>query len=119
MLNSAMNATNLVKDLQSLLGADLVSSDEVSRQAYSRDATPLFDGLPEVIVAPRTTEDVVKLVKYAAVNKVPIIPRGAGSNLCGATVPVNGGIVLNMNNMNTIAQIYIFVDVPRLVIIYY
>ena len=100
-----MPHNSLAQDLVQLLGADLVSSDEVSRQAYSRDATPLFDGLPEVVVAPRTTEDVVKLVKYAAVNKVPIIPRGAGSNLCGATVPVNGGIVLNMNKMNKVLEV--------------
>ena len=95
----------MIKDLQSLLGADLVRGDAAALSAYSHDATPLFDGLPEVIVSPQNTEDVVKIVKFAAQNNVPIIPRGAGSNLCAATVPLNGGIVLSMTNMNKVLEV--------------
>ena len=88
-----MSASDLVAKLTALLGNEVVRSDAVSLQAYSRDATPMFAGLPEVIVAPRNTEEVSKIVKFAHDTKTPIIARGAGSNLCAATVPLNGGIV--------------------------
>jgi glycolate oxidase len=61
--------------------------------------------LAEVIVSPRNTAEVVELVRFAGKTKTPIIPRGAGSNLCAATVPLNGGIVLSMANMNSILEI--------------
>jgi len=100
-----VSAADLVAQLIALVGSDVVRSDAVSLQAYSRDATPMFEGLPEVIVAPRNTEEVSKIVKFAHDTKTPIIARGAGSNLCAATVPLNGGIVMSMNNMNQILEV--------------
>jgi glycolate oxidase len=97
--------SDLVSQLTSLLGSDVVRSDAVSLQAYSRDATPMFEGLPEVIVAPRNTAEVSKIVKFAHDTKTPIIARGAGSNLCAATVPLNGGIVMSMTNMNKVLEV--------------
>ena len=95
----------LTDGLANLIGAENVRSDVVSLEAYSHDATPLFHGLPEVIVTPRSTEDVAKVVRYAADTKTPIIPRGAGSNLCAATVPLNGGIILSLVHMNSILEV--------------
>ncbi|CAB4538197.1 unannotated protein [freshwater metagenome] len=100
-----MSTADLVAQLIALVGSDVVRSDAVSLQAYSRDATPMFEGLPEVIVAPRNTEEVSKIVKFAHDTKTPIIARGAGSNLCAATVPLNGGIVMSMNNMNKVLEV--------------
>jgi glycolate oxidase len=100
-----MSASDLVAKLTALLGGEVVRSDAVSLQAYSRDATPMFEGLPEVIVAPRNTAEVSKIVKFAHDTKTPIIARGAGSNLCAATVPLNGGIVMSMTNMNKVLEV--------------
>ncbi len=100
-----MSVSNLIAELTALVGSDAVRSDAVSLQAYSRDATPMFEGLPEVIVAPRNTAEVAKIVKFAHDTKTPIIARGAGSNLCAATVPLNGGIVMSMTNMNKILEV--------------
>lgn len=95
----------LASQLANLIGSENVRSDSTSLEAYSHDATPLFRGLPEVIVTPRTTEDVVRIVRFALDSETPIIPRGAGSNLCAATVPLNGGIVLSMVHMNKVLEI--------------
>lgn len=100
-----MSASDLVAKLTALLGSDVVRGDAVSLQAYSRDATPMFEGLAEVIVAPRNTAEVSKIVKFAHDTKTPIIARGAGSNLCAATVPLNGGIVMSMTNMNKVLEV--------------
>jgi len=102
---SKSESNRLLTQLVELLGSALVRGDDVSREAYSHDATPMFSGMPEVIVSPRTTDDVAKVVKFAADTKTPIIARGAGSNLCAATVPLNGGIILSMTNMNKILEI--------------
>ena len=96
---------HIANELIRLLGSEKVRSDEVSRIAYSRDATALFHGMPDVIVAPESTEDVVKIVKYANEKKIPLIARGAGSNLSGATVPLSGGIVMTMSGMSKILEI--------------
>ncbi|CAN2240411.1 GlcD FAD/FMN-containing dehydrogenases [actinobacterium SCGC AAA044-D11] len=100
-----MSASDLVSQLTALMGSEVVRSDAVSLQAYSRDATPMFEGLPEVIVAPRNTQEVAKIVKFAHDTKTPIIARGAGSNLCAATVPLNGGIVMSLTNMNQVLEV--------------
>ena len=96
---------DLAAALSSLLGADRVLHDPAAREAYSRDATPLFKGLPEVIVTPHSTDEIVELVKFARASKTPIIARGAGSNLCAATVPLHGGIVLSMMQMKKILEV--------------
>lgn len=96
---------SLASQLADLIGLENVRSDVVSLEAYSHDATPLFHGLPEVIVTPRTTEQVAQVVRFAADSWTPIIARGAGSNLCAATVSLNGGIVLSMVHMNKILEI--------------
>ena len=95
----------LADQLANLIGSENVRSDAVSLEAYSHDATPLFRGLPDVIVTPRSTAEVTKVVRFAAETKTPIIPRGAGSNLCAATVALNGGIVLSMVLMKKILEI--------------
>lgn len=95
----------LASALASLLGSDRVLDDLAAREAYSRDATPLFKGLPEVVVTPRSTSEVAELVKFARSTKTPIIARGAGSNLCAATVPLQGGIVVSMMQMKTILEV--------------
>ena len=100
-----MSADDLATKLSNLVGRDVVRSDAVSLQAYSRDATPMFEGLPEVIVAPRNTAEVSKIVKFAHDTNTPIIARGAGSNLCAATVPLNGGIVMSMTKMNQVLEV--------------
>ena len=103
--NCLVPSPDLVSKLIALLGSDLVRADATALQAYSHDATPMYEGLPEVIVAPRNTADVAKILKFAHETQTPIIARGAGSNLCAATVPLNGGIVMSMTNMNQILEV--------------
>lgn len=100
-----MADTPLAQALRSLLGPDRVLDDPAAREAYSRDATPLFKGLPEVIVTPHSTAEVSEVVNFARKSKTPIIARGAGSNLCAATVPLQGGIVLSMMQMKKILEV--------------
>jgi glycolate oxidase len=73
--------------------------------AYARDATPLFHAVPDAVVFPRTTDQVARILRLATEQCVPVVPRGAGSNLCAATVPLTGGVVLSLTRMTQILEI--------------
>ncbi|MEE4135225.1 MAG: FAD-linked oxidase C-terminal domain-containing protein [Desulforhopalus sp.] len=71
---------------------------------YAYDSS-LEEGLPEAVLFPLTTEEVAAVVSIAAAAKIPITPRGAGTSLCGASVPARQGIVLCFSKMNRIIEI--------------
>ena len=88
----------------SVVGEENVLSDPVDLLVYSSDATTL-KGKPSIIVFPHKTEEVVQIVKYAKGDKIPVIPRGAGSCLSGGPVATMGGIILDFTKMNKILEI--------------
>jgi len=94
----------VVQELKEIAGDEnvLVSPEELL--CYSYDSTVL-QHLPEIVVLPRTTEEVRATVKVAAREKLPIVPRGAGTNLAGGTIPIQGGIVLSLTRMIDILEI--------------
>ena len=60
---------------------------------------------PDIVVFPRSTEDVVAIVKIAREHGVPFLGRGAGTGLSGGSIPVRGGIVVAFARMNRILEI--------------
>lgn len=62
-------------------------------------------GEASALVFAKSTEEVSKLLQYANANRIPVTPRGAGTNLVGSTVPVDGGIILDLSQMNRILEL--------------
>jgi glycolate oxidase len=62
-------------------------------------------GRPDLVVFPRSTEDVVHIVKVAHRHGVPVVGRGAGTGLSGGSIPVEGGIVVGFSRMNRILAV--------------
>jgi len=62
-------------------------------------------GRPEMVVFPRSTEDVVGIVKICAEHGVPLVGRGAGTGLSGGAIPREGGVVVGFARMNRILEI--------------
>ncbi len=60
---------------------------------------------PDLVVFPRSTEDVVAIVGVARDCGVPVVPRGAGPGLSGGSIPVDGGIVVVFSRMNRILEL--------------
>ncbi len=60
---------------------------------------------PELVVFPKTTEDVAAIVKITARHGVPIVGRGAGTGLSGGAIPRAGGVVIGFSRMNRILEI--------------
>jgi glycolate oxidase len=61
--------------------------------------------MPSVVVRPTAIEQVQKIMRYANKYKIPVVPRGAGSGTSGHSVPIDGGIVLDLKQMNKILEI--------------
>lgn len=72
---------------------------------YLTDSLGRIKGEASCVVFPLTTAEVSGVLKYAYENKIPVTPRGAGTNLTGSTVPQKGGIILDLSQMNRILEI--------------
>ncbi|HTU71184.1 MAG TPA: FAD-linked oxidase C-terminal domain-containing protein [Candidatus Baltobacteraceae bacterium] len=87
--------------LADALGADAVKTAPEDLRVYAFDA--YTEGrLPAAVVLPASTREVSAVVKIARDCGEPIVPRGAGTGLCGGAVPIDGGIVLSFARMNRI-----------------
>ncbi len=62
-------------------------------------------GEASALVFAKSTEEVSKVLQYAHANKIPVTPRGAGTNLVGSTVSVDGGIILDLSQMNRVLEL--------------
>lgn len=94
----------LLEELQAIVGVDYVRARLGERMAYAYDATG-EKHIPDAVVMPSTPQEVADCLRIAKKYSVPIVPRGAATNLSGGTVPVQGGLVLNMLRMNRIFSI--------------
>ncbi len=98
----------ILSELQKIVGSRYVlSGDPEKLEPYSHDeiAEKHYAHLPEVVVKPRTAQEIAAIMQLANRSKIPVTPRGAGSGLSGGAVPVKGGIVLSVERMNEILEI--------------
>jgi FAD/FMN-containing dehydrogenase len=96
---------DLHQSLIEILGERGVSNTPEELWFYSRDPGVLPPHLPDYVVAPKTTEQVQKVVQLANREKVPIVPMGNGMALTGLVIPLKGGIVMDMKRMNKILEV--------------
>src|SRR5260370_2896282 len=95
---------NLADRLRQLLGNDGVADDAATLTAHSGDKW-FAAHEPEVVVFARSTSEVSKLLQFASAKKIPVTARGGGFGYVGGCVPVRGGIVLSLVQMNRIKEI--------------
>lgn len=96
---------HIIEQFISIVGNENVKIDRIDLLAYSYDSTPTFQSLPDAVISPRNTKDVSEIVKICNENKIPIIPRGSGTNLSAGTTPSHGGIVMLFRHMNKIIEV--------------
>ncbi|MCL1630676.1 FAD-binding protein [Sporolactobacillus sp. CPB3-1] len=95
----------LKKQLMDITGTENVDDSTSIRLAYSYDATPNFQSLPDFVVSPRSAEEVAAILKKCSETSTPVYTRGSGTNLCADTCPVQGGIVLLTKHLNRILEL--------------
>ncbi len=90
--------------LKGIVGENNVKDNEADLYVYGSDSS-VHEAMPWIIVRPENTEQVQAIIRYANTDKIPVVPRGSGSGMCGQVVPIRGGIVLDMKGMNRILDI--------------
>lgn len=94
----------VTQKLVNLLGREVVRDDAETLAIHGKDKW-FASRTPEVVVLPKTTEQVCKLLRFATRNRVTVTPRGGGVGYVGGCVPVQGGIVLSLAEMKEIKEI--------------
>jgi FAD/FMN-containing dehydrogenase len=97
--------SDILHALIEIVGERGVSKTPEELWFYSRDPGVLTPHLPDYVAAPRTTEEVRKIVLLANREKLPVVPMGNGMALTGLVIPLKGGIVLDMKRMNRILEV--------------
>lgn len=94
----------LLKDLKNLLG-DRLSTSKAVRHHHGKDESYHQPKLPDVVVFPRTGEEVSDIVRICANHRTAVIPFGAGTALEGGVGAIGGGVSVDMKGMNRIIQV--------------
>ena len=98
--------SQLADEIRLLMGKENVLSQQEEMEPYSHDEAPIPNPhLPELVVKPRDTIEVAKVLALANEALIPVTPRGGGTGLSGGAIPVRGGIVLSLEKMNRIKEI--------------
>jgi glycolate oxidase len=88
-----------------IVGEQYVFADEESLETYAHDETENLHYPPEVVIKPRTAEEISAILKICNREKIPVTPRGAGTGLSGGALAHLGGVLLSTERMNAILEI--------------
>src|SRR3954465_5755991 len=105
MATTTGTALDLRPALAAGVGGEHVRDDAGALLTIATDATPLERGRPDVVVFPATTDEAAAVHRIANERRMPVIPRGSGTNLSGGTIPHRGGIVLVLTRMNRLKEV--------------
>lgn len=95
----------ILSELQKIVGKENVLTSPEVLKDFSYDGTARWIHEPEAVVFVTTAEQVSSILKLANIEKIPVTPRGGGTNVSGGSIPIMGGIVLAMAKMNKILKI--------------
>jgi FAD/FMN-containing dehydrogenase len=92
-------------ELKKIVGDENVSTNRADLYYYSQDMTQAAPNWPDLVVMPQTVEEVQAIVRLANKEKVPVTPYTTGGNIGGLTIPLKGGIILDLRRMNRIIEV--------------
>lgn len=94
------------KSLKKIVGKENLKIDPVDLALYGYDATPQAElAIPDAVVLPGDSEQVAQLVRLANAEGLPLVARGAGTNLTGGARAIRGGLVISTQRMNRILSV--------------
>jgi glycolate oxidase len=102
---SVMVTRELAEQFLRIVGAEHIVSDAASLDRYAHDETEHLHYLPELVLKPRTAEEISAILVICNRHLIPVTPRGAGTGLSGGALPQLGGVVISTERMNTILHI--------------
>ncbi len=94
-----------IQSFKEIIGQQYVYTDEETLQPYGHDETEDLFYAPEVVLKPKTAQEIAAIIKICNTYTIPVTPRGAGTGLSGGALPHLGGVVLSTERLNTILHI--------------
>jgi glycolate oxidase len=105
-INSVAEVTPAcLAELRRIVGPEHVIAGDHELMVYECDAYTLEKCQPGAVALPKSTEEVAAIVKLCAREKLPVIPRGAGTSLSGTVLAVTGGVMIALTRMNRILDL--------------
>ncbi len=104
-----MLRSSIIAEFRSIVGTDGVFTDDEQVRTYESDGLASYRQKPELVVLPRSTEQVRDVVRLCNREGIPFVPRGSGTGLSGGALPVSGGILIVLSRMRDILS----VDLPN------
>jgi glycolate oxidase len=98
-------AAEFMAALRNIVGDDGLLSDTDELLVYECDGFTIEKNVPDVVVFPTSTDQVVAIVKLCNQYHVPFVPRGAGTSLAGGCLPVGGGVMIALTRMRQILEV--------------
>lgn len=95
-----------VSFLETLLGTERVSMRQADLDAHAQDESAHDPHPPDVVVWPQNAQEVSAILRHANHKLIPVTPWSGGSSLEGNPIPVQGGILLDLHNMNQIIEVH-------------
>lgn len=97
----------MYNDLLAILNdSERVSVNETILEHHSGGHSYHTKKKPDIVVFPKSEQEVVEVVKYANQNRIPLVPFGAGSSIEGHLTPIYGGISIDFTLMNDVIEVY-------------
>ncbi len=94
-----------IEAFKKIVGEKYVFVDEESLNNYAHDETEDLHFPPEVVIKPRTAQEISSILIICNKGKIPVTPRGGGTGLSGGALPHLGGVLLSTERMNSILKI--------------
>ncbi|HRN49590.1 MAG TPA: FAD-binding protein, partial [Niabella sp.] len=94
-----------IEQFRKIVGEAYVFTEDEVLSKYGTDQTERLFFMPQVVIKPRSAEEISEILKICNQYQIPVTPRGGGTGLSGGALPVNGGVVLATERMNTILNI--------------
>jgi glycolate oxidase len=98
-------AVEHLSQFKEIVGDQYVFVDEEVLSNYASDQTEDLHYPPEVVIKPRTAEEISAILKICNAHKIPVTPRGGGTGLSGGALAHLGGVLLSTERMNSILEI--------------
>ena len=95
----------IIAGLAKLVAAENLITAEDERRAYETDAFTAYREVPLAVVLPTSTEEVAEVLKFLHAQKVPVVPRGAGTSLSGGALPQADAVVVGLAKMAKVLDI--------------
>jgi glycolate oxidase subunit GlcD len=96
---------NVKEKFEAIVGKENVILDKEKRLEYAHDKTEKYSFLPDIVLKPRTPDEISAILQICNEYHIPITPRGAGTGLAGSALPISKGVVLSMERFNSILSI--------------